>query len=971
MSARAPAPETVLALLERAVADAGDRPAVITPGASLTYAELDRAARQLAGSLAQAGIRPRERVALWLPNGIDWLVAHWAAARNGNVVVPVSTHLPPSQVRRRLEHSEAAALLASAGFETIDQAPALQKVLAEAPSSLRLVVVRGAGAPLGARGALDWEGFVETGQGVETTEVACGPEDIHLIQYTSGTTGEPKGAMLAHRGLVQAARDHAAAWSLAPGDAVFVPNPFSHILGFMYGCLVPAAAGAPSATLAVFAVEPALDLLASSRARAMTGAPTHLTMLVEHVDREQAGLERFDPRAPAPGHDRRRGDRARAWVRKVTLGLGLEAVLNGYGMSEAGSVAQTRVSDPPELLAASLGHLMAGLEGRVVDPVDPESGLDVPAGQPGELWIRGAAVMRGYLGEAELTARTLTPEGWLRTGDLVRRDEEGRMFFAGRLKDMFTVGGFNVYPLAVERVLEQHPAIAEAAVVAAENPRLGAVPVALLRRSGMMPGTDELEAFCKERLASYEVPRRFEVVESLPRNSTGKIDRMQLAALAAPHALPPEPDEPSFGNYFVAAYPPFSQWSEAAVADFQRVLAAPPSEEVPLGLYCHIPFCVERCSYCYYLSHSGRQLERVDGYLTALIAELREYAAQPVFAGRPLDFVYFGGGTPSILSTPRVRRLLGGLQDILPWSAVREVTFECAPRSVTVDKLQALRDAGVTRLSLGVQQLDDEILQRNGRVHLVADVEAAYAAVRQVGFDVVNLDLMVGLVGETEATVERSLERVLQLAPDCVTAYQLEIPFNTPLCRELRQGEIDPPPASWAEKHARLRGVFARLAAAGYHAISSYAAVRDPERHAFVYQDALYHGADLLALGVSSFAYVQRVHHQNADNLDDYLAAFAGSRLPYGRAYALSEEECVVRELVLQLKLGRVDCGWFRGKYGMDLLERFAEPLRRFATLGWLRASATAIELTPEGIPRADRMLPAFYQQRHRTARYS
>jgi len=956
----ATAAETVLSLLERAVAEAGDSLAVITPGASLTYAELDRASRRLAGSLAAAGICPGERVALWLPNGIDWLVAHWAAARNGNSLVPISTRLPASLVRRRLEHAEAVALFACTGFESIDQTAALQQVLAEAPSSLRLVVVRGSVATLGAP-AMDWEQFVDAGKGVEATEVGGGPDDIHLIQYTSGTTGEPKGAMLAQRGLVHAARAHAAAWSLAPGDAVFVPNPFSHILGFVYGCLVPAAAGAPSATLAVFAVDPALELLASSRAAAMTGAPTHLQMLVESPD-----LERFDLgclRLAMTGGAAIAPD----WVRKVTRGLGLEAVLNGYGMSEAGSVAQTRVSDPPEVLAASIGYLMEDLEGRVVDP---ESGLDVSVGQPGELWIRGTPVMRGYLEDAELTARVLTPQGWLRTGDLVRRDEEERMFFAGRLEDMFTVGGFNVYPLAVERALEQHPAVAEVAVVGVEDRRLGAVPVALLRLSGAMPGQEELDAFCKERLASYEVPRRFEAVESLPRNPAGKIDRKQLASLAVQEPLA-EPDEPRFGNYFVAAYPPFSQWSEAAVTDFERVLEAPPTEQVPLGLYCHIPFCVERCSYCYYLSHSGRELQRFDEYMTALVAELREYAARPVFAGRPLDFVYFGGGTPSILSTSRLQRLLGGLAEVLPWSAVREVTFECAPRSVTVDKLKVLRDAGVTRLSLGVQQLDDEVLERNGRVHLVADVEAAYAAVRQVGFDVVNLDLMVGLVGETEASVGRSLDRVLQLAPDSVTVYQLEIPFNTPLCRELRHGEVDPPPASWAEKHVRLQDVFARLAAAGYHRISAYTAVRDPERHGFVYQDALYHGADLLGLGVSAFAYVQRVHHQNAVALDDYLAALAGSRLPYGRAYALSEEECAIREMVLQLKLGRVECGWFRAKYGMDVLERFAEPLRRFTELGWLCKDATAIELTPEGIPRADRMLPAFYQQRHRTARYS
>ena len=973
MSACAAAADTVLALFEQAVAEAAQQTAVITPAGALTYAQLERASGQLAGALAAAGIRPRERVGLWLPNGIDWLVAHWAAARNGNVVVPLGTQLPAGQLRRRLEHARVAALFATTGFESIELAPALREVLSESASTLRLAVVRGDDGSLGAR-AIDWESFAETGEGVEAPAFAGEGDDIHLIQYTSGTTGEARGAQLAQRGLVQAARAHSAAWGLVPGDALFVPNPFSHILGCMYGCLVPAAARAASATMAVFAVEPALRLLERSRAVAMTGAPTHLQMLVEHpartsFDLGQLRLAMTGGAAIAPD-----------WVRKVTAGLGLEAVLNGYGMSEVGSVAQTRVGDPAEVLAASIGQLMEWLEGRVVDP---HSGLELPPGQPGELWIRGPAVMRGYLGVGEQSGLGLEPDGWLRTGDLLRRDEQGRLAFVGRLGDMFTVGGFNVHPLAVERVLEQHPAIEQAALVGVPDERLGALPVALLYAPRGMPDPEELAAFCRQRLASYELPRRFESLPSLPRNPNGKLDRAQLARLAVERTRAreaeqaeeakeaQEPDEPPYGNYFVAAYPPFSQWSEAAVADFERVLETPPAQPAPLGLYCHIPFCVERCSYCYYLSHSGRELQRVEEYLEALLTELRDYAARAAVAGRPLDFVYFGGGTPSILSTARIRRLLGGLQQILPWSAAREVSFECAPRSVTLDKLQALRELGVTRLSLGVQQLDDEVLERNGRVHSVADVEAAYAAIRQVGFEVVNLDLMVGLVGETETSVERGLERVLQLAPDSVTVYQLEIPYNTPLCRELRHGELDPPPISWPAKHARLQRVFARLAAAGYQPISAYAAVRDPARHAFVYQDALYHGADMLALGASAFAYIQRVHHQNAVELEDYLAALSSSRLPLGRAYALSSEECAVREFVLQLKLGRVDCAAFAARHGRDPRERFAEPLDRFHALGWLRTSPTAIELTAQGIPRADRMLPAFYEPGHRTSRYS
>ena len=228
-----------------------------------------------------------------------------------------------------------------------------------------------------------------------------------------------------------------------------------------------------------------------------------------------------------------------------------------------------------------------------------------------------------------------------------------------------------------------------------------------------------------------------------------------------------------------------------------------------------------------------------------------------------MDFIYIGGGTPSVLSPSRMRRLLDGLADSLSCQGVREITFECAPNTVTRPKLDELRRNGVTRLSLGVQQLDDTVLARNGRIHLTRDVERAYANIRRVGFDVVNLDLMVGLVGETDESFQRSLERVISMAPDSVTIYQLEIPANTPLYRMIRNGTLDAAVPSWAVKRARLEGGFALLERAGYTLRSAYAAVRDLDRQRFLYMDEQYRGADLLGIGVSAFSYLNSVHHQN------------------------------------------------------------------------------------------------------------
>ncbi len=442
-------------------------------------------------------------------------------------------------------------------------------------------------------------------------------------------------------------------------------------------------------------------------------------------------------------------------------------------------------------------------------------------------------------------------------------------------------------------------------------------------------------------------------------------------SVSAARALPAEP---TFGNYFVAAYPPFSCWTEAAVEDYRDRLAEPAAEGGPFGLYVHVPFCVKRCDYCYYLAYDDRAAE-VERYLGAVEGEAALYSRAAYLSGRRPDFVYFGGGTPSLLTAARIRQLVGGLQRVFPWTEVREATFECAPRTASEDRLEALRELGITRVSLGIQQLDDEVLRRSGRVHLVADVERAWEVIRRLEFPVVNVDLIVGLPGETEASWRRSLDWAVERAPEMVTLYQLEIPENTPLYRLLRAdgtAEAAPDrPAPWERKHERLADGFDRLEAEGYTVVSGYAAIRDPERHRFVYQEDQYRGADLLGLGAGSFSYLGGVHQQNRATLDGYLEEVSAERLPLERAYALSAEERMVRELVLQLKLGRVDVRALAAKFGSDPLAPIADTLDRFREAGWLEVTPDALTLTREGRVRVDRLLPALYLPRHRVERYS
>ncbi len=423
---------------------------------------------------------------------------------------------------------------------------------------------------------------------------------------------------------------------------------------------------------------------------------------------------------------------------------------------------------------------------------------------------------------------------------------------------------------------------------------------------------------------------------------------------------------PLEGNYFVPTWPPFARWTVEAVPRFEHWLGQP-LRAPSLGLYVHVPFCVERCHYCYYRSYDDRPAE-MGRYLAAVCRELRLYAERPALAGRRLGFVYFGGGTPSLLSVGRLRELFVGLREAFPWNDVREVSFECAPKSTTERKLRALRELGVTRISLGVQQLDDRVLAANGRIHGTADVERAWTAIRRVGFDVSNIDLIVGLVGETDGSFERSLERTLRLAPDGVTIYQLEIPYGTPLARTMREGRLPSPPASWSVKRARLARAFERLEAAGYVMRSAYSAVRDTSRHEFVYQHAQYHGADLLGIGVAAFSYLDGIGQQNLATLDPYLAAVEVGRLPLGRAYVLSEDERMTRELLLQLKLGGFERAHFQRKFVCDVVERFAGPFTALERSGLLTVTPDAVRLTREGLLRADHLILALDPGRNQRA---
>jgi oxygen-independent coproporphyrinogen-3 oxidase len=434
-------------------------------------------------------------------------------------------------------------------------------------------------------------------------------------------------------------------------------------------------------------------------------------------------------------------------------------------------------------------------------------------------------------------------------------------------------------------------------------------------------------------------------------------------------------DQTDVGSYFVATYPPFSVWSAEAVdRDARPALASTADASVPLGVYLHIPFCRKRCHFCYFRVYTDKNAQEVQQYLDVLAREWELYAQQKAVAGRPIDFVYFGGGTPSFLSTQQLQGLVTRLSAVASWQDAEEITFECEPGTLTETKLAAIRNMGVTRLSLGIENFDDRILELNGRAHRSPEIEQAYRSARSLAFPQINIDLIAGMLGETEENWRVCIQKTLALEPDSVTIYQMELPYNTTISRDLLRGTklFAEPVVNWPTKRRWVGEAFEALERAGYHVRSAYTAVKDPSRTKFIYTDRLWQGADMVGLGVASFGHVNGVHMQNADTWETYSPAVGRGDLPLYRAYRPTHDERMIRELVLQLKLGSVRPSNFRHKYGVDLTERFRDELASLSREGSLReASDELIALTREGLLRVDVLLPRFFHPEHVGIRYT
>jgi oxygen-independent coproporphyrinogen-3 oxidase len=457
-------------------------------------------------------------------------------------------------------------------------------------------------------------------------------------------------------------------------------------------------------------------------------------------------------------------------------------------------------------------------------------------------------------------------------------------------------------------------------------------------------------------------------------------------------AGPPLRHETTAGNYFVSNYPPFAFWKPEFVPQFEAALdripqtvgrassragssVASPHQPAPLGLYTHIPFCRKRCHFCYFKVYTDKDSAAVRGYLDALLKELTVYAGKPVIGGRKPRFIYFGGGTPSYLSPDQLKFLTDGMKGLLPWDEVEEVTFEAEPGTLTDHKLKAIRDLGVTRLSLGIEHFDDHILEINGRAHRSKEIARAYAYAREIGFPQINLDLIAGMVEETEAKWRETVAKAVALQPDSVTIYQMEVPYNTGIYQQMKaEGKLVAPVADWETKRAWVDYAYREFEKIGYTVTSGTTVVRDPAQVKFIYREGLFTGADILSIGVASFGHLNGVHYQNHHEFQPYVDAVNAGQLPVYRALTPSADERYLREFMLQLKLGSVSAAQFKARFGTDPREQFAKPLATLKEWGFLilpSRDGDRIGVTREGLLQIDRLLHEFFKPEHKTGRYA
>ena len=516
--------DSIPAMLAATARSAGDRPAIVDGATQLSYAALDRDAHRFGAALVASGVEPGDRVGIWAFNSAEWIVAAFGVLAAGAVLVPVNTRFKGGEAADILGRSGAKVLITVADFLGTDYVAMLRATGVELPQLTTIVVAHGDAAD----GTIAWEEFVTSGTEAAATEVdrrrtALHADDPSDILFTSGTTGAPKGVVQTHGRTLCVATDWVAMTGLTADDRYLMVNPYFHMFGLKAGILAAVAAGATMLPEAVFDVDRALARVAAEGVTVLPGAPTLYQAVLDHPDRDRHDLSTL--RVAVTGA----ADIPVTLIRRIDDELPFTTIITGYGLTEGGTAAATSVDDDVATIATTVGRPRPGFELRIVDG----DGHDVAAGEPGEILLRGGSIMSHYLDDPAATAAALSPDGWLRTGDLGTVDGDGCLRIVGRSKDMFIVGGFNAYPAEIENALLRHPAIAQVAVVGVPDERLGEVGMAfVVVRPDAEVSAADIIGWSRDQMANYKVPRAVELVDELPINATGKVQKDELRARA-------------------------------------------------------------------------------------------------------------------------------------------------------------------------------------------------------------------------------------------------------------------------------------------------------------------------------------------------------------------------------------------------------------------------------------------------------
>ncbi|GAA2884697.1 AMP-binding protein [Pseudonocardia halophobica] len=505
--------------LDRTVAADPDREALVDvpSGRRWTYGEFRADVDALALGLLDAGVVKGDRVGIWAPNMAEWTLLQYATAKLGAILVNINPSYRTHELEYVLRQAGISLLVAAREFKTSNYAAMIEEVRGGCPA-LRAVVLIGSG---------EWDGLLETGRAgdpamLAEAQAALSPDDPINIQYTSGTTGFPKGATLSHHNILNNGFFVGRLNGYTPADRVCIPVPFYHCFGMVMGNLASTSNGATMVIPAQgFDPKATLEAVARERCTSLYGVPTMFIAELNHPDFDAYDLSSLRTGimagSPCPVEV----------MKQVVSRMGMDEVTICYGMTETSPVSmQTRADDSLELRVSTVGRVHPHLEVKIVDP---DTGLTVPRGEPGELCTRGYSVMLGYWEEPEKTAEAIDAARWMHTGDLGVMDAEGYVNITGRIKDMVIRGGENIYPREIEEFLYTHPDILDAQVIGVPDVKYGEELCAWIQvREGAQVTAESLREFATGKLAHYKIPRYVLVVDEFPMTVTGKVRKVEM-----------------------------------------------------------------------------------------------------------------------------------------------------------------------------------------------------------------------------------------------------------------------------------------------------------------------------------------------------------------------------------------------------------------------------------------------------------